>query len=212
MTSFDIFDALNKLDLVKKNYPLWWENAGKFDVIIGSFLTQQSKWEKVLTSLENLKSLDLLLPQKIAGADFNILANAISPSGLYNQKAKRLKLFCQNLLENFGNEDNFKQNISRSWLLEQKGVGLETADSILNYYAFFPTMVVDSYTKRLLQKLDFIFETYEEMKEWLEFGMLEKMPQITQDLGIKDYEVFALFHGLIVEFSKTKLDPKALEY
>lgn len=210
MYSSDIFWKFVELNLVKENYPLWWPGAGKFSVVISAILTQQSKWERVKLSLQNLQKLGLTSAQDIDSADFYVLASAISPSGLYNQKASRLKALCKNLLLDFGSEQNFRQHVRRQWLLAQKGIGQETADAVLNYYKFEPVMVVDSYTMRFLRALDFTFETYDEAKEWLESGIFTDLDVIQERLGLKDYEVFALFHGGFVEFGKTKRSAKDL--
>ncbi len=210
MYSSDIFWKFVELNLVKENYPLWWPGAGEFSVVISAILTQQSKWERVKLSLQNLQKLGLTSAQDIDSADFYVLASAISPSGLYNQKASRLKALCKNLLLDFGSEQNFRQHVRRQWLLAQKGIGQETADAVLNFYSFKPVMVVDSYTMRFLRALDFTFETYDEAKEWLESGIFTDLDAIQERLSLKDYEVFALFHGGFVEFGKTKRSAKDL--
>ncbi|MGP1560965.1 MAG: 3-methyladenine DNA glycosylase [Helicobacteraceae bacterium] len=210
MYSSDIFWKFVELDLVKENYPLWWPGAGEFSVVISAILTQQSKWERVKLALQNLQKLGLTSAQDIDSADFYVLASAISPAGLYNQKASRLKALCKNLLADFGSEQNFRQHVGREWLLAQKGIGQETADAVLNFYSFKPVMVVDSYTMRFLRALDFTFETYDEAKEWLESGIFTDLDAIQERLGLKDYEVFALFHGGFVEFGKTKRSAKDL--
>lgn len=40
----------------------------------------------------------------------------------------------------------------RQQLLEQKGIGMETADSILLYAGLHPVFVVDAYTRRVLER------------------------------------------------------------
>lgn len=52
--------------------------------------------------------------------------------------------------------------------MSQKGVGLESADSILLYACRREIMVVDTYTARLLaRKCDMEGLEYEEIREWL---------------------------------------------
>ena len=56
-SSYDLFYALKQLDYLKtKRDPLWWPNSGTFEVLVGALLTQQTKWERVEESLENLKA------------------------------------------------------------------------------------------------------------------------------------------------------------
>jgi endonuclease III-like uncharacterized protein len=59
-------------------------------------------------------------------------------------------------------------------------------------------MVVDSYTKRLLKEFGIEFKKYSDYKVFLESGLREHFAQ--EEL----FEVFAVFHGMIVEYSKQK--------
>lgn len=206
MRSDDIFFALLKLDLV---HNIWWKMDDE-QMIISVILTQQSKWEKVLLSLENLKKANINL-QNLQKQDLQNLATLIRPSGLFNQKAARLKMLSQNIFEDFEDLGEFKKNVTRKWLLAQKGIGKESADSILNYLCKRDIMVVDAYTARLLKKLDFIFDDYDEIQQWLEEGIYAKLDEIMQKTALQTYEIFSLFHAMIVEFSKQKINIKALD-
>lgn len=179
-------------------------------MIISVILTQQSKWKKVLLSLENLKKANINL-QNLQKQDLQNLATLIRPSGLFNQKAARLKMLSQNIFEDFEYLGEFKKNVTRKWLLAQKGIGKESADSILNYLCKRDVMVVDAYTARLLKKLDFIFDDYDEIQQWLEEGIYAKLDEIMQKTALQTHEIFSLFHAMIVEFSKQKINIKALD-
>jgi endonuclease-3 related protein len=92
--------------------------------------------------------------------------------------------------------------VDREWLLSQKGIGPETADSILCYACERPVMVVDSYTARLLHTFGYAFENYHDLQEWCEDG-LRKL--------YNDFELvtlFAYFHGMIVEYVKQNANGK----
>ncbi len=43
------------------------------------------------------------------------------------------KKLCQNIQTSFSNFEQFQEEVTRTWLLEQKGIGEETADAILCY-------------------------------------------------------------------------------
>ena len=197
--SYELLMELRKLNLLENKPKYWWPNAGSFEVIIGAILTQNTKWEKVEKALLNLKKYSL---EDIASLDANYLASLIKSVGFYNQKAKRLIILSRNILREFGDFENFKDNVSREWLLKQKGIGFETADSILCYGCFREIMVVDSYTKRLLKRYGYEFESYDEMREWCERGVEENWDKLSSfyenDLNL----CFARFHGKIVEFMK----------
>lgn len=202
MDSFDILKALKKDYEIKT--PFWWPNAGNFEVIIGAILTQQTKWENVELSLQNLKNREILSLEKIANEDELVLQKLIRPSGFYRQKAKRIKLICQNIISDFSDFENFSLHVSRHWLLNQKGVGYESADAILNYACKREAFVVDNYTNRLLQNLGFTFESYEQIQEWIIDG-LDKRVYLLYPKDTSLAQIYARMHGKIVMFCKENL-------
>jgi len=200
-SSKEFYEALKKLNLLEDlRDPYWWPNSGTFEVIVGAILTQQTKWQKVEKSLANLKDADLLNLEKLAMCDLKELQTLIKPSGFYNTKAKYLKGISKAVLDEFGSFEEFKEEASREWLLAQKGVGEETADSILCYGCYRPEMVVDSYTDRILRTFGYEFESYGDIKEWLVSGYHDK-----------DSQFFALYHGMIVEFAKLYVKGKKVD-
>jgi len=212
--SYELLIELRKKDLLKNKPKYWWPNAGTFEVVVGAILTQNTKWENVEMALNNLKRLpsnqvpsseqNVLKVEEIASLEPSFLAALIKPVGFYNQKAKRLIALSRNILRDFGDFENFKENVTREWLLDQKGVGFETADSILCYGCFRETMVVDAYTKRLLKKRGYEFESYDEMREWCERGVEENWDKLAIIYKNNLNLCFAKFHGKIVEFMKNE--------
>ena len=207
--SFELFEFLK----VKKGYlkelrdSLWWPNSGKFEVVVGAILTQQTKWQKVEKALMNLKQNALLKLEALAICDTKLLATLIKPSGFYNTKAKRLKLLANNILRDFGSFEVFQNEVSREWLLSQKGLGKESSDSILCYACKREVLPVDSYTVRVVKKFGYEFEEYDELKEWCESGVLSNLEKIWKIYNEEKplYEIFARFHGKIVEYAKEEL-------
>jgi len=213
-SSFEILEALKKADLLKDiEHPYWWPNCGTFEVVVGAILTQQTKWEKVEISLENLKEHNVLELEKIAEIDVDILAELIKPSGFYNTKAKRLKSLCQAIVEEFYDFENFKNMVSREWLLEQKGVGQESADAILCYACKREVFVVDNYTNKLLKSLGYEFESYEELQEWMIGGIESNLDNINKlyNREVDLFTIYSRFHGKIVELGKSKKDFEELQ-
>ena len=206
--SFELLKALKKLNLLKdKSDPLWWPNSLTFEVVVGAILTQQTKWNRVEKSLDNLKSSNLLSLESLACSDLKTLQTLIKPSGFYNTKAKRLQLLCRNIIDEYGDFENFQANVDREWLLSQKGLGQESSDAILCYACGREIMVVDSYTKRLLEALGFCFENYTQLQEWLMQGVQSNLSGISQLYG-NDYKlstIYSRFHGKIVEFAKVHI-------
>ncbi len=194
-SSYELYQALKNLGYLKEERDeFWWPNSGTFEVIVGAILTQQTKWQKVEKSLANLDGK--LSLEELAGIDLKELQTLIKPSGFYNTKAKYIKGICKNILEDFGSFEKFKDEVTRSWLLNQKGIGEESADSILCYACYRPVFVVDSYTDRILKAFGYEFESYQEIQEWMQRGIAENVDE--SEL----HRVYARFHGKIVEFAK----------
>ncbi len=207
--SFELFEFLK----VKKGYlkelrdPLWWPNSATFEVVVGAILTQQTKWQKVEKALDNLKKSNLLDLESLATCDTKLLATLIKPSGFYNTKAKRLKLLSNNILRDFGSFEVFQNEVDRDWLLAQKGLGKESSDSILCYACKREVLPVDNYTAKVVKKFGYEFEEYDELKEWCESGILNNLEKIWKIYGEEKPidEIFARFHGKIVEYAKEEL-------
>lgn len=192
--SFEIYNYLKSKELLENSPNYWWPNAGTFEVVVGAILTQNTTWNNVEKSLENLT--DYLELDKFLTLDENSLKEMIKPSGFYNQKAARLLQLCINIKNEFNTFKTFQSQVSREWLLLQKGIGKESADAILCYACFRDVMVVDSYTKRLLKSFDMEFSKYDECQNFLEVGIRDNIKK--NDLNI----TFCKFHGMIVEYNK----------
>ncbi|NPA12206.1 MAG: 3-methyladenine DNA glycosylase [Epsilonproteobacteria bacterium] len=203
--SYELLMKLRELNLLQNKPKHWWPNYGTFEVVVGAILTQNTKWENVEKALFQLKmKSEKLKVEDIASFDYQYLSEIIKPAGFYNQKAKRLIILSKNILKDFGSFEEFKESVDREWLLAQKGVGFETADSILCYACGREIMVVDAYTKRLLKNFGYEFESYDELREWCERGVYEnwnKLKNVYEDKNL----AFARFHGKIVEFMKRGL-------
>ena len=187
----------------------WWPNSGSFEVVVGSILTQNTKWENVEKSLNNLKNSKLLNLENIANISLEELQELIRPSGFYKAKSKNLKLIAQNILKDFSSFKNFKELVAREWLLSQKGVGQETADSILNYACYKEVFVVDSYTHRLLRAFGYEFEKYEELQEWIVSIFYQAYCKLFPKLSRA--QAYARAHGMIVEYCKVNKRNKVVD-
>jgi endonuclease-3 related protein len=132
--------------------------------------------------------------RKISKIKHDRLAALIKPSGYYNQKAERLRIFADHIIKKYkGNLSRlFDKDVEelRKELLEIKGVGPETADSIILYGAEKPIFVVDAYTKRIFERLGFKAKDYD---EWQKLFM---------DNLDKDLDMFKEYHALIVKLGK----------
>lgn len=195
--SYELYTFLEKQNLLENSPPMWWPAYGTFEVVVGSILTQNTQWSRVEVSLENLRSAGLLTPLSLSETPPEQLMELIRPSGLFKAKAQNLIRLSRNLIDGFGDFETFALSTDRDWLLSQKGIGPETADSILCYACMRDVMVVDSYTARLLRGYGYEFESYDELQEWCEAGLRAVM----RDEML--HEAFVRFHGMIVEYVKS---------
>jgi endonuclease-3 related protein len=172
----------------------WWPAETRFEIIVGAILTQSVSWRNVVQAINNLKTLSLLDPFKIVQAPAEVLEQAVRPTRYYRQKAERLRNFCLFLIENYQGDLSraFQQDLweMRERLLALKGIGQETADSILLYAGEMPIFVVDAYTRRIFSRLG-IFPAdagYEEMQRFF-------MAHLPPDTALYN-EYHALIDGL----------------
>ncbi|MDO8603019.1 MAG: endonuclease III domain-containing protein [Candidatus Omnitrophota bacterium] len=175
----------------------WWPGDTKIEIIIGAILTQNTAWTNVEKAIRNIKREKALSVNKLSDISEKKLARLIRPSGYYNIKTNRIKNFLRflNMCYNGSINKMFRSDLYklREKLLSVKGIGQETADSILLYAGNKPVFVVDAYTKRILSRHGFINEeaTYKEAQS-LFMNNLKK-----------DERLFNEFHALIVELGKS---------
>ncbi|HEB7713914.1 TPA: endonuclease III domain-containing protein [Campylobacter coli] len=205
MNGADIFKKLLACNLDFKEFD-WLENQGlsDFELLISVILTQNTKWDNVLKALDNLKNAQISSLEQISNLSNLELATLIKPSGFYNTKAKRLKELANKILDTYSDIENFKTNVNREWLLNIKGLGFESVDSILNYLCKREILVVDSYTQRLAIHLGYEFENYEDLREFFESGIENEQENLCQILEKKYefFELYQIFHALIIAFGK----------
>lgn len=181
----------------------WWPGQTQFEIIAGAILTQNTNWPNVEKAIANLKSANLLTPEKLHNIEVSQLAGFIRPAGYYNIKAKRLKNFLDWFFENYDGKLSELENVDterlRAELLAVKGIGPETADSILLYAFDRCIFVVDAYTARIACRHALIQPEadYEQLRELFQ----SNLPQ--------DVQLFNEYHALLVRVGKEFCRPKA---
>ena len=209
MTSTDLF--LTLFNHKSKNFDeLKWPGEGTFEVILGAILVQNTNWKNVEKALDNLKKANKDSLQGICELENSELATLIKPSGFYNTKAKRLKMLCLAIKNEFESFENFKENASREWLISVKGVGAETCDAILAYAFFNPYMVVDAYELIIMVYFDYTFESYDEAAEWFSSLDYDEIYKFLDSEKFDEVEILKLYHALILEFCKENFKGKIL--
>ncbi|SDO91662.1 endonuclease III domain-containing protein [Desulforhopalus singaporensis] len=175
----------------------WWPGESPFEVMVGAVLTQNTNWSNVAAAIENLKDSGLLSYERLSRLTADEIAPLIRPSGYYNRKAVRLK----NLLDMIG--ENYHDSLdcflgdslgkSRQMLLGVKGIGPETADSILLYCCGHPVFVVDAYTHRVFSRHNLADE--ETDYHTLQSLFVDRLPE--------DVKLYNEYHALIVKVAST---------
>ncbi|MBM3881725.1 MAG: endonuclease III domain-containing protein [Verrucomicrobia bacterium] len=131
----------------------WWPGETPFEVCVGAILTQNTSWKNVERAIQNLKAEGLLEPRRLYGLPVDQLAVRLRPAGYFNVKARRLREFLRVLVDGHGGDlDRLFAGRTvevRERLLAIRGVGPETADSMLLYAGGHHSFVVDAYTKRI---------------------------------------------------------------
>jgi len=191
----DIYETL----LGKIGHLQWWPADTPFEVVIGTILTQQTKWTNVEKAIEALKMSDLIEPEKLADADVEQIEELVRCCGFYRQKARRLQDIAGFFAtEGMDNIFSLPTDELRKIMLSLKGVGNETADSIVLYAADKPKFVIDAYTTRIMKCIG-IEGNYMQLQSLFEAGLPSDVP------------LYKEYHALIVEYAKNYCGKKQCE-
>ena len=196
----EIFDKLLKVFGPRH----WWPGDTHFEIMVGAILTQNTSWVNVEKAIQRLKEEQVLTASGIHQLKKSELASLIRSSGFFRIKADRLKALVEFLLEEYEGKlvkmEKESLGTLREKLLSVKGIGPETADSILLYALEKPIFVVDAYTKRILSRHGMIpgNASYSEIQDLF----MNNLPL--------DERLFNEYHALLVHLGKTscKKNPK----
>jgi len=180
----------------------WWPAETPFEVFVGAILTQNTAWNNVEKAISNLKAHGLMDPMALLRVDTRTLEELLRPTGYYRIKARRLKDAVAFLVEEFSGDMEKMARAPleevRPRLLQLKGIGPETADSILLYACEKPIFVVDAYTRRILGRHGIVDPRIG--YEPLQTLFMEHLP--------RDVDLYKEYHALLVRLGKTHCRPK----
>jgi endonuclease-3 related protein len=174
----------------------WWPGDTPFEVAVGAVLTQNTAWSNVEKAIASLKAANAMTATGLLALSASDLEQAIQPAGTYRVKARYLRTLAQWVaqrasgdLSRLASED---ADALRCEMLALRGVGRQTADSILLYAIGKPVFVVDAYTRRIGSRLRLLPEnaTYESAQQYFIAGLPE------------DVHLFNEFHALLVRLAK----------
>lgn len=170
----------------------WWPAKTPYEMMIGAILTQNTSWTNVEKAISAFG--DRLCPEFVTKVELEDLAAIIRPSGYHNQKSLRLKELTKWYATYFYDIQLVKARTGESLrqeLLAIKGIGPETADSILLYALDKEYFVIDAYTRRIFCRLG-----------WqVPIGYDDFQGLITREIP-RDLQLFNEFHALLVEHAK----------
>jgi endonuclease III related protein len=174
----------------------WWPGETPFEVIVGAVLTQNTSWQNVSRAITNLREADVLEPAALAAVPVEELEELIRPAGYFRIKAKRLRSVLKFLVDRYNGDLDAMFRVGlpdlREQLLAVKGIGPETADSILLYAGGLPAFVVDAYTHRVFTR-----------HGWIDFDAdYRQLQDAIQSALPEDVPLFNEFHALIVRLGK----------
>lgn len=158
----------------------------RFEIGAGAILTQNTAWPNVEKALLALQAREALSPGAILALPEAELAALVRPSGYFNAKARKLREFSRFFLALGGAVPE------RAALLGVWGIGPETADSIRLYAYSQLEMVIDAYTRRILEAEALVDPglSYEALKSFC----IAQLPA--------EVAVYQEFHALMVEYAK----------
>jgi endonuclease-3 related protein len=182
----------------------WWPGRTRLEIVVGAILTQNTAWSNVERAIARLRRESALNFRKLHATPLNQLAEWIRPAGYYRIKAQRLRNFTTWLQNNFRGDLRrlfaLPTGKIRAALLSVSGIGPETADSIMLYAAGRPVFVVDAYTRRFLER-----------HEWLRKGAeYDEIAQLFASVLPAEARLYNEFHALIVALGKTYCRSRAL--
>ena len=135
----------------------WWPGESPFEVIAGAILTQSVAWTNVETALANMRAAGCWSLEAVDQLPESDLAQLVRSSGYFNAKARTLKAFAAHVAIDYeGDLDQFLSkpaSLLRDELLSIHGIGDETTDDIMVYAADKPSFVIDTYTRRIMDRI-----------------------------------------------------------
>jgi len=174
----------------------WWPARTRLEIIVGAILTQNTTWHNAALALRKLRKAGRLSWKGLHRSSRREVEACVKPAGFYRQKARAVRNFVVWLARTHGGSLNALFALPpaevRRQLLEVKGLGPETADTILLYAGRQAFFVADAYTRRVLARHGLlpITANYAHAQSYLH----KHLPA--------DQRMYNEFHALLVEVGK----------
>ena len=135
----------------------WWPGETPFEVAVGAVLTQNTAWTNVQKAITRLRDADVMSPAALLALPTSTLVELIRSAGYSTVKSGYLRTLAGWIQEYAGGDlsslTSRNPAVLREELLSLRGIGKETADSILLYAVGLPVFVIDAYTLRIASRL-----------------------------------------------------------
>jgi endonuclease-3 len=159
----DIFERLYPEAICSLNY----ENP--LQLLIATILAAQCTDKRVNIVTKGLFKKYRTV-QDFANADMEELEQDIKSTGFYRNKAKNIKMCCQDIIERFGGE--IPKTLDG--LITLAGVGRKTANVVLGSCFGIPGVVIDTHAKRLSNRIG-LSKNQDPTK--IEFDLMDILPK-----------------------------------
>lgn len=185
----------------------WWPGDSPFEICVGAILTQNTNWTNVEKAILNLKAERVFNPWLLHSMPRRRLAGLLRPTGYFNIKTDRLRSFLTVLITQFqGHLQRLFQGKTaevRRRLLAIRGIGPETADSMLLYAGAHLSFVVDAYTKRIFSRHEWCHPdaTYEDLQ-------LLCSTALQAQSAAKQLDYWQDYHAQLVQVGKDYCRPR----
>ncbi len=180
----------------------WFPAETAFEAAVGAILAQNTNWGNAQRAMANLKEAGAFEATALLGLSPGELAELIRPAGSFRIKAGRLRHFLAYLVEACGGDIALLAAGDmagvREQLLAVRGVGPETADSILLYALDYPSFVVDAVTARICRRHGLVPEDvgYDELREFF----MDALPE--------DARLYKEYHALLARVGAAWCRPR----
>lgn len=170
----------------------WWGIDDPYERSWGCVLVQNTTWHNASLALNRLREHGLTSIVYMSEVKVDRLAQVIRPAGFYSRKAETLKRLAAWWVRHGGVEgvESLKTGRIRRELLGMKGIGEETADTLLLYVLDRKTFIGDQYSRRFVNRV-----TGEKKRTY------DAIRREVLAAGLKTHDL-QLLHAYIVEFGK----------
>lgn len=144
----EVYRRFHEIDPNPNRVPTEKIHDSAFKSLVGVVLSAQTLDERTAEACAKLFAA-VQTPAEIVAIDQAQLAQLIRPAGMYNTKAKNLKLLSQQLIDRHqGQVPN-----DRDQLMALAGVGRKSTDIMMRYVFNEPAIAVDTHVHRISNRL-----------------------------------------------------------